>query len=195
MGTVTAARWSARFVSGLPGWWSGKEKKTSPVRRRAATPRRRWRSSARRRSGRRRGAGGRGGRMRRGDRRADGLGADRLRVAALAVLRVGEVVAEGREAASASASAIALRVAWRMVVLAPWPRTSRWLAPSGRTSSAETSPFSGVATNFSSSSTITRPPPRPPASRTSLDRQAHPVERLGARRSRTARRTRPGAGR
>ena len=29
-GTVTAARWSARFVSGLPGWWSGKEKKTSP---------------------------------------------------------------------------------------------------------------------------------------------------------------------
>src|SRR5262245_34244410 len=37
-----------------------------------------------------------------------------------------------------------------MFVLAPWPSTSRWLAPVGRISRADTSPFSGVATNFSS---------------------------------------------
>src|SRR5262245_22542835 len=36
-----------------------------------------------------------------------------------------------------------------MFVLAPWARTSRWLAFLGRTKSAETSPFSGVAVNFS----------------------------------------------
>src|SRR5262245_45240008 len=35
-----------------------------------------------------------------------------------------------------------------MLVLAPCPRTSRALAAAGRRSSAETSPFSGVATNF-----------------------------------------------
>ena len=60
--------------------------------------------------------------------------------------------------ASASRSAIAWRVAWRMFVLAPWPRTSRWVARSGRTSRAETSPFSGVARNFSSFSTMIGPP-------------------------------------
>ena len=30
IGTVTAPRCSARFVSGLPGWWSGNAKKTRP---------------------------------------------------------------------------------------------------------------------------------------------------------------------
>src|SRR5262245_24098043 len=37
-----------------------------------------------------------------------------------------------------------------MFVLAPWPRTRRWVASAGRTSRAETSPFSGVARNLSS---------------------------------------------
>src|SRR5262249_36518059 len=61
--------------------------------------------------------------------------------------------------ASASAPAIACRVAWRMFVLARWPRTSRWLACAGRISRPETSPFSGVAGNFSSFSPIISPPP------------------------------------
>src|SRR5918998_5319280 len=49
---------------------------------------------------------------------------------------------------SASRSAIDRSVACRMSVLAPWPRTSRCVAPSGRISRAETSPFPGVARNF-----------------------------------------------
>src|SRR3954454_473707 len=49
---------------------------------------------------------------------------------------------------SASRSAIDCSVACRMFVLAPWPRTSRCVASSGRTSRAETSPFSGVARSF-----------------------------------------------
>src|SRR3954469_6273201 len=51
---------------------------------------------------------------------------------------------------SASRSAIDCSVACRMFVLAPWPRTRRCFAHSGRTRRAETSPFSGVARNFSS---------------------------------------------
>src|SRR3954469_11441878 len=51
---------------------------------------------------------------------------------------------------SASRSAIDCSVGCRMSVLAPWPRTSRCVAPSGLISKAETSPFSGVARNFSS---------------------------------------------
>src|SRR3954453_23655083 len=70
---------------------------------------------------------------------------------------------------SASRSAIDCSVACRMFVLAPWPRTSRCVASSGRTSTAETSPFSGVARNFSSLSkarlpsawTVARTTPRP----------------------------------
>src|SRR3954447_9259451 len=49
---------------------------------------------------------------------------------------------------SANRSAIDCSVACRMFVLAPWPRTRRCVAPSGRTRRAETSPFSGVARNF-----------------------------------------------
>src|SRR5215470_12582945 len=51
---------------------------------------------------------------------------------------------------SAIRSAMVCRLAWRMLVLAPWPRTRRRVASAGRTSRAETSPFSGVARNFSS---------------------------------------------
>ncbi len=50
--------------------------------------------------------------------------------------------------ASAIVSAMVWSVACRMFVLAPWPRTRRWLASAGRTSRAETFPFSGVARNF-----------------------------------------------
>src|SRR5262245_53414429 len=53
--------------------------------------------------------------------------------------------------ASASRSAIVCKVACRMLVLAPWPRTSRCVASFGRTRRAETLPFSGVARKLVSS--------------------------------------------
>src|SRR5262249_7234584 len=85
--------------------------------------------------------------------------------------------------ASASASAIAFRVAWRMVVLAPWPRTSRWLACAGRISRPETSPFSAwrgtSAPSPSSSRLLLRSVIR--VAGTAVDHQAHAVEPLRAR--------------
>ena len=62
-----------------------------------------------------------------------GRGADFLRVSALAVLHVREVVAERRDCHSRpSCLRLIWSVAWRMCVLAPWPSTRRWVAFLGR---------------------------------------------------------------
>src|SRR6516225_6094793 len=50
--------------------------------------------------------------------------------------------------AAAILSAMVCRVAWRMLLLAPCPITMSAVALAGRMKRAETSPFSGVATNL-----------------------------------------------
>src|SRR3954452_11523030 len=67
-----------------------------------------------------------------------------------------------------------------MSVLAPWPRTRMWLGSGGRTSNAETSPFSGVATNFDSATPwATSGPLLPPRSRRLGEAEADAVRLLG----------------
>src|SRR4051812_23900049 len=67
-----------------------------------------------------------------------------------------------------------------MSVLAPWPRTRTWLASGGRTSNAETSPFSGVAMNFDSpTSMATSGPLLPPRSQGVGEADADAVGLLG----------------
>src|SRR3954453_18806157 len=67
-----------------------------------------------------------------------------------------------------------------MSVLAPWPRTRMWLASGGRTSNAETSPFSGVATNFDSTTPwATSGPLLPPRSQGLGKAEADAVGLLG----------------
>ena len=52
---------------------------------------------------------------------------------------------------SARRSAIVVNSGVRIFELAPCPNTSKYVAPSGRISKAETSPFDGVAKNLNSS--------------------------------------------